>query len=88
MLERDEHVTIDCHQNHRQHGHAHVAVEHKWEDLAEEVTERPCLVIITNRLHRHHYGAKQKVGEGEREQESCRCVLPQTFTFQQRHNRQ
>lgn len=76
MLKRDQHVTVDCHQNHRQHRNADVAVEDERKHLTQEVTKSPRLVPETNRLHRHHNCAKQKIGEGERQQEGGCCVFP------------
>jgi hypothetical protein len=48
MLERDEDVTINSHENHRQHGNANVAVEYEWKDLTQKITESPRTVIVAN----------------------------------------
>lgn len=48
MLKRDEDVTINCHEYHRQHGNADIAIEYEWKDLTQEITESPCSMIVAN----------------------------------------
>lgn len=76
MLERDENVAIDCHQNHGKHRNTNVAVEDKRKDLAKEVTEGPRSKVVANRLHWHHQGTEKKIGESEGKQKRRRGVFP------------
>lgn len=48
MLERDEDVPINGHENHRKHGNTNVAVEYEWKYLTQKISKSPCSMIVAD----------------------------------------